>query len=458
MTRPGAWIKTLALVSTLAIVVGACSSSSATQAPSVAASAAASAAAASTAPAASPSAAAAASPSARSITASVMAGQPTFEYYQSLAPQFEQQTGIHVNFVSFPWAELQQNNINQIVSGTCSYDVMAGGWYLAPIFEQIQPIDDLAAKSNFGPALTPAAWQQGFYLGKHLGTPFAGGAYGLMYNTKLWADAGLSWPTTWDEFLSDLGILKTKYASQGIYPFVFAGGAQEQLENLFNQTYDGYFVDKSGKYALDPAKAVAAIQYALKELSYAPPNTTSLSIDEANAVWFSGKAVVMYGWTSFANSGANDPSKSKIVNQWAVGVNPPTGMTTMSVWNWFIPKCSQNIDAVWQWLMFLASPEHDKTLFTKYGQDPVLQANWNDLLQAPEYANYLVGEKANFARSKMVVLSSDPETFLDAQLGEVLAGKTTPEAAVAAINSHWAGVPVLPSLLTSAQAQGLVAP
>ena len=96
-----------------------------------------------------------------------------------------------------------------------------------------------------------------YYDGYHVGVPYGPDAYSFMYNSALFKQAGLSIPTTQAQLLSDLAALKTKLPS-GVSPFVFSAGASEQLPALFFESYSGYFINKAGHYALDPAAAVSA--------------------------------------------------------------------------------------------------------------------------------------------------------------------------------------------------------
>ena len=63
---------------------------------------------------------------------------------QQLSPNFEQQTGIKVNFEQIPQQQMDQKQRTDLATGTGSYDVM--GWFLNPEYvenEWVRPIDEM---------------------------------------------------------------------------------------------------------------------------------------------------------------------------------------------------------------------------------------------------------------------------------------------------------------------------
>jgi multiple sugar transport system substrate-binding protein len=375
---------------------------------------------------------------------------------QQFAQQAKQQFGVTVNISAFPYAQLRQKNTTDLISGTCQTDIMSGSYYLAPQYQYFQPLDSYVKKDNYGQGLVPGIWQHSeFYNGQHIGIPYASNAYGLMYRTDLWQQAGLSWPKTWDELLADLKQLDTKYSGQGIAPFAFAGGAPEQLPGMFFASYDGYFLNKQGKYQLDQAKAERAIQYAQQLLALAPKNTMGLSIDQANQTFLQGNAAVLYGWPTFIHTDADSPDKSKVAGKWAVGVDPQPGFVWLSLWQMYMPKCSKHKDAAWKWMSYFSSPQNDKLMFKQYGIDGVYQSTYSDPELSKQMANYLPGEQANLSRAMNPPLSGEAQDYLASVLGDVFTGKTTASNAVKQINSKWTSLAVPTALQQQAKQNGL---
>lgn len=393
----------------------------------------------------------------QSVTATYMKSGTYDTAAQTLAGPFSSQTGIKTAIQAFPYAALRQNNTNAIIGGGCQYNVVSGSYYLSSLYGHFKNLDGLAATSHYADALTPGLWKQSeFYQGHHIGLPYGPDAYGLVYRTDLFAKAGLKPPKSWPQLLSDLGTLKAKYGPQGVAPFAFAGGAPEQSPALLFAGYDGYFINGQGRYALEPAKAVAAIKLGQQLLSYAPSNVTGQSIDEADAQFTSGKAAVLYGFPSFIREQADNPASSKVAGKWAVAPDPQPGLVWLSLWQMFMTDCTKNTAAAWKWMTHYSSPATDKELFTKYGIDPSFAATYKDPQLLKQHANFLSGTAANLARAKNPPLSGEAQDFLAATLSEVFTGKTSPQQAVQQINQKWATLPVPQPLLQEAQQNGLV--
>ena len=396
--------------------------------------------------------------SGNTITATYMNSGTYNVAAQSLVGSFDKTAGVNVKIDAFPYAALQQNNTNAVISGQCTYNVVSGSYYLASIYSYFQNLNTYASKSNYAAGLIPGLWKHSeFYNGYHIGVPYGPDAYSLMYNTSLFKSAGLALPKTWSQLLSDLSALKQKLPS-GVSPFVFSAGAVEQLPALFFSTYNGYFINKGGHYALDVPEATSAINYAVKLMSYAPSDASGLSINAADDLFVNGKAAVLYGWPSFIRLQADTPKESAVAGKWEVGTDPPGGLLWLSLWQLYMTKCTSNQSAAWKWMTTFSSPSTDELLFTKYDVNPSFKATYSNPTLAKQNANYFPGEQANLKRAKNPPLSGQAQDFLASTIGSVLTSKVTANAAVSSINSEWARYPVPSALLHEGAADGLVQP
>jgi ABC-type glycerol-3-phosphate transport system substrate-binding protein len=395
------------------------------------------------------------SASSKNVTATYMQSGTYDKAAEALTGSFGKTAGVKVTVKAFPYAALQQNNTNAVISGSCDYNVLSGSYYLADIYGHFRSLDSLAAKSGYASQLIPGLWQHSeFYNGQHIGLPYGPDAYGLMYRTDLFKQAGLSLPKTWPALISDLSVLKQKFGSKGIAPFTFAAGQPEQLPALFFASYGGYFINSSGHYALDSAQAVTALQFAQKLLTYAPSNAASQSIDAANQQFTSGKAAVLYGWPSFIREQA-DASSSSVAGKWAVMPDPRPGLVFLSLWQMYMTSCTQNVQAAWKWMTTFSSPSTDAVMFTKYGVNPSFKATYANPQLAKQNANYFPGEEANLAVAKNPPLTGQAQDFLASEIGNMITGKTSPQQVVQAVNANWATLSVPSALLSEGRQDGL---
>jgi len=245
------------------------------------------------APAAAAPTAAAATGGGKKIVADYMASGTYDQAAKDLAPAWQSQTGNTIDFATFPWEVLNQNNITDLSTQTGQYDVISGEWWIASVFEHMLPLDDFVKRDNVGPDYIEGLWQPGpsqFYGGKRVGIPYSADAYAILYNKELYDKAGVKpeW-NTWEDFVAVMDQLKKKLPPD-IAPHAFAFGAPEQPGSVFLGAYDGYLVGCDNTYKVDKEKAVKALQTALKLVDYGPANVRSLSIDEANAVFIKARA------------------------------------------------------------------------------------------------------------------------------------------------------------------------
>jgi multiple sugar transport system substrate-binding protein len=363
--------------------------------------------------------------------------------------------GAKARILAFPYAQLRQYNTTDLVSGTCKTDVMSGSYYLAPVYDKFRALTKFVKRDGYGKGLVGGLWKASEYNnGQRIGIPYGADSYSVMYRTDLFKAAGLAPPRTWTEFVSALRKLKSQNAD--VAPFVFAAGAPEQVVAMLFAGYDSYFMDASGKYALDPVAAEKAIELGRTLLSFAPKNVNGLSIDQANAEFLKGRAATMYGFPSFIGKDANDPSTSKVAGKWAVMPNPQPGFTWLSLWQHYIPKCTKKAEQAWRWMKFGSTPERDKANFEKYGIGPVYASTYDDPKIREQYGNWLDGQKQNLEIAKNPPLTGEAQDYLASTLGQVFTGRLSAKEAVAQVNKRWSTFKVPPTLQQAAERNGLV--
>jgi ABC-type glycerol-3-phosphate transport system substrate-binding protein len=391
------------------------------------------------------------------ITVSYMASGTYDKAAEEVAKELKDK-GLEVTIAAFPWAVLRQNNTNQLIAGTGEYDAMSGSYYLADVYKFMQPIDEYIAKDNAGAGMIKGIMQKSEWSeGKQIGMPFGIDAYGVIYRADLFKDAGIDPKfATWAEFVAGAKALKEKLPKD-VAPFVYAGGAAEQGPALFFGEYDGTYINKDGKFELDPAKAAAAFQVYKDSDAYASEGSKAFSVDESNAVFLDGKAAMIIGWPSFLRAAADDPAKSKVVGKWAQMEFPGKGFPWLSLWNIFMNSSSKNKDAAWSWIKEYTSEKNALRFFKEYGIGSVYESTYKDAEVLAKHGHDVPNAMKNFERAKNPPLSGEAQDFFAATIGEVITGQIEPQAAVEKINAKWATLAVPPATLESAQRNGLQA-
>lgn len=393
------------------------------------------------------------------ITATYMQSGTYDKAAEQLKPTFEKDSGISVELVTAPWDVLNQNHITDLTTGTGAYDVMSGEFWIANVFDKMLPLDDYVKRDNFGGDYVERIWSPGpsnFYDGKRIGVPYSADAYGIWYRTDLFEQCKIdaNWKT-WDDYIDRLKTLKTCLEGTDVAPMVHYFGQIEQPAAIFLGMYDGYLVDKDGKYGLDREKAVAALNKMQSLLEYNPKDALGLTIDPGNAVFLNGNAATMVGWPSFIRAAADDPAKSKVVGKWALAEFPGPGFPMVSAWNMFISKDSKNPDAAWEWIKAYANPENGKKWMKEFGIGSPFKSTYEDPELVKDFPYFYPAQGNNLNRAKSL-----PWTFAAFEAffrneGDFHQGKITAEEMLDRVQKQWDEIQVPPALVQLAEAQGL---
>jgi multiple sugar transport system substrate-binding protein len=313
-----------------------------------------------------------------------------------IAPEFQKATGATVNVGDFPYQNLHDNAATDLVTQTGAYDVInvAAQWdgEFAPY---LFPLDDYIKRGGISAdAFIPNGWKlSGLWDGKRNGIPSANDAQGIIYRTDLYKTAGVNPPKTWKEYLDNAKALTTN----GVYGASWVG-IGEQLQGSWLSRYW-----ESGKPLCDakwrPAfvndAGVAAIQELRDALQYAPPGMPGWDIPTHKNAVLTGQVAQGELWPSFIRADARDPSKSKIIDKWAL--TPFPGPSELSLWNLAIPQTTKNKDLAWEWIKMYTTAANAKRFALQFGIGSPQLATWSDpdlIAKFPEYPQILAAIKA----------------------------------------------------------------
>lgn len=377
---------------------------------------------------------------------------------ENIEAAFEEATGIELELVALSWPVLNQSHITDLTTGTGEFDVMSGEFWIASVYDKMLPLDDLVARDSFGGDYIPTIWQpgpSGYFDGKRIGIPYSADAYGIVYRTDIFEEAGVSadWET-WDDYFAALDKLAMHLEGSDIAPSVFSWGASEQTPAIFLGMYDGYLVDADGNYALDEESALAALKQMASLLDYNPDGAAGLSIDESNAVFLTGNAATMICWVSFMRASAQNPDASLVVDNWAVAPFPGPGFPFLSAWNLFISEYSENPEAAWEWVKYYINPEQSTQRFVELGVGSPYLSTYEDPELMEAYSHDFPGMVDNLSRAQSVPWVFEAFEIFFRNTSELVIGSISAEEALANTLAGWADVTVPPALVQSAAAQG----
>ncbi|MEO3808988.1 sugar ABC transporter substrate-binding protein [Sphaerisporangium sp. B11E5] len=312
---------------------------------------------------------------------------------QVLQPEldkFEKQTGIKVNVEVVPWADLLNRILAATTSGKGPDVVNIGNTWSASLQATgaFVPFDDallgqLGGRDRFlGPSLAATGAQ-----GKPpAAVPIYGMTYGLYYNKKMFAEAGIGEPpATWDELIA----AGKKLTKDGTWGLAVEGASVSENSHhafIFGQQHGADPFDASGKPQFDTPQAVAGIKQYLDLMAVHkivnPSNAEYSNGTEAVQDFVNRKAAMLMWQSAAASFKAGgmtedeyglapiplpDPSSGgKQVNGMVAGIN-------LAIFNF-----TENQDAALRFVKFMTSPEEQKVLNKAYGSLPTVKDAYDD--------------------------------------------------------------------------------
>lgn len=332
-------------------------------------------------------------------------GQSVADDVRILTPEmqkFQQQTGIRIDLQVVAWADLLNNQLASAVSGQ-GPDVSNLGNTNATSLQATgawQPFDDAAFKAIGG---------KDKFVASALGTagppgkpptsvPLYSQVYALYYNKKMFADAGLQPPKTWEEMVADAKTL-TK-PDQGQWGITMPAGTVNVSMHLayITTSQNGgspFKTDGSPDFVND-----AMIQGILRYVDLMGVDKVMNPSDAqytggggpSNTDFATGKAA-MY----FQQTGGTASLKQLGMTSDQFGIVPipapqggdRTGDSFVTGTNISIFKNTKHLDEALKFVAFMTSAEEQKILNEAYGTLPVVKgvpasafANSPDQLQA----------------------------------------------------------------------------
>lgn len=374
MTEPRAVRKALALVSTFAIIIGACSSAatpSPTAAPAESSGA--------SAGAASPSAAANACGDAP-VTLNVWGGYPENDPVWKLAGENFKKTHPNVDFTVFSTdlRGFEQKLTTALPSNTAGDVVIRTTNFLARFIDQnlLAPLPADLKTAVTGSGYNPAVITDNTYKGNVWGVPLFTGGTAVYYNTDMYAAAGITSPPTSMEMLIDNAKKLAVVDSSGT---LTRSGWSLRLSGQGSGVAEKFWILllQYGKTLIRetaPGSGLWHAEYNSPEgvklfqmyVDFLKSNIVSESID-SDAKAFETKATAQFLRESWVipEIATNAPD---LVGHYAT-VSPPVGdiLTTEAA---FVPVASPNAACAWEFIRFLREQEQQLSLVTTSGWLP----------------------------------------------------------------------------------------
>lgn len=377
-----------------------------------------------------------------SLTLIVSAGG-SGQTFQAAAQHFTEATGIEVNVVQYPYAEVREKQLLELTSGTGNLDIVSvdGRIWLAELHPYLEPLRlEESDLGDFVPSMLDL-----FRYGQErtlYALPVRVGGWVLMYRKDLFDAAGLTAPKTWDDFLAAARRL-TKGGVYGFAPALQQGNYLVAQWVPFLRSFGGELLtpDETKAAFNSPAgrKATQFFVDLYRKHKVVPPGAISYEHDGVIAAMQQGLAAMALTYSPNFLA-MNDPEKSKVAGRLAVAPAIPydpaaglsTGITEISGWGFGIAKVSRHKEAAQKFIRFVTSREEQLRLALENTNAPTIKSVYT----SSEYLTIFpaasgVAEALSSARSRPgVAVWTNVEDVLAAELSAALNGVKTVERAL----------------------------
>ncbi|MEJ2291171.1 MAG: extracellular solute-binding protein [Deinococcales bacterium] len=377
----------------------------------------------------------------------LMEDVPETHIIADLLPQFEQQTGIKVEFEIVQYSAMHDKLVTQMLSPTNTYDFLqvdflwAGEFPAAGWLEPLQPYVD---RTNFdlSPYLPSMLALVGYYQDTLYMIPMYNYAMGLIYRTDVLQDPALQQayqeqfgrplqlPATVQDYV-DTSVFIAQHSDMAGVAMQGQRGDPNFLE-FANYLFGlgGDFTDGNWNVTLDSPEGRQAMQlYARNIQTAAPTGALNFNLDDTYRIMCQGQAwsFVSYWWMLPQLDNAQDcPAVAG-----KVALAPmPGGHGVAGGWGWGIPHNSAHKDAAWQFIQWVESPAIVKARALQ-GHAPTRTDAFNDpevLAKYPYYAD--VATIVETAKSvPLFQYTAQMEEDLGREISEASAGTKSPDQA-----------------------------
>lgn len=341
---------------------------------------------------------------------------------------FTEDTGIKVEVLKYPYAEVREKQMLDVTSKTGDIDVITvdGPIWLSEFSPFLDSIEPYIKKENYDySGIIPSMVDMFKKDGTLYGLPVRIGGWVLIYRKDLFDANNLTPPKTMNEFLSIAQTLTTK----DTYGFT---GAFKQTNYLVAQwapflySFGGNFLDpEMKKAAFNSPQGIASVQFLVDLYSkYKVINPSAIDYEQNNIITAMQQGVSAMAITySPYYLEMDNAEKSKFTGKFAVAPMLPyaegsglsTGVTEISGWGIAINKFGKNKDAAWELMKYMSSDKAQLKMAVESKNSPTSAAVYNS-------QNYLnIYKEAPAVLSALQSAKTRPGSPVWTQIEDILA-------------------------------------
>jgi len=254
---------------------------------------------------------------------------------QNLLPQFEEETGINVDFVMLPEEELHQKVLIELSSGAGKYAIVMDDCMFVPQFvenEWIVPLNEFIDNSNLtykplfdledflAKSIEIASWK-----GKIYGLPIYAETTVTIYRKDIFEEHSIRIPNSMKDLEKACEALREVLPKE-VYPISLRGypgeGANVYIWTGFLKAFGGNFFDENWEPIINNDAGVKATGFYAELLAkYGPPGSANYHWDDVQTALQQGKAMMAIEASDFVGR-IEDPSQSLYAGKFGYSLVP----------------------------------------------------------------------------------------------------------------------------------------
>jgi ABC-type glycerol-3-phosphate transport system substrate-binding protein len=361
------------------------------------------------------------------------------EYFTKLNDEYEQATGVHVEYSTLPFEKLMDKELTLVAAQSADVDIFGTHYAQIGRFgEALAPLNDLAARDG----VVSTDYVEGSFSaftvnGNLLAIPYTFDLRALYYRTDLFEAAGIAAPpTTWAELVETA---KAINAPPDLYGYLIVGKGDPALREFSDLLWEngGDFLENGlepSKPAWNSPEGVEALTWwydLINTHEIVPPGVPGYGWEELSQLWTAGQAGMSKQWGPGASL---DPDQSKIVDLFSIAplVGNKTNKTTAVCHGRAINLYSENKDAAWEFIKHVTSKDVMVGMADALGSRPAHLGALDEVLANADGINKLNLE-ASLAGAKngytwpLFPEFSEIQPILWGEIEKVLSGQKSPQ-------------------------------
>lgn len=297
----------------------------------------------------------------------LVTASPSAQGMRALAAEYEQETGISIEFVEVPTAQLPTKIILAAQSNQSTFDLAMVDGFTLPQMVQANALVDLGDYlesdeeydySDFADGLKSYAQ----YEGVSYAVPLSTEPYLQWYRTDLYEDLGLEPAQTWEDALANAEALDAA-GYFGYMPLYNAAGSAHFFNEMLISSGGRLLDPESYRPLLDTDIAKDVMEQYLSLAAYAPSSAMSGATADAVAGFSQldvGQMILASGWWSTVNNPDSSPVAGKVATATTPLAEVGDFEAVGALYGWLagVSSVSPHQDAAWDFLSWALSPDN----------------------------------------------------------------------------------------------------